>query len=258
MEKQVPEHSFYELFPKSSESVLLIPTWNEGERIKNELKTLKQHGVNTQVDIILMDGGTTDGSINQELLQAMGVRGVLTIPEKGQGRAYRTGFAKAVEDNYLYVVTVDGNNKDNVEIVPQFIQKLKEGFHFVQGSRFMKGGYHQNTPFVRLLAIKFFSNPLLSFVSGVRYTETMSAFRGFSVEILKDKRLDLFRDCFVTWEIQWYIASRVPKLGYKVTEIPQSRIYPKNGPIPTKINLGDNFHIIAQLLKVAFGCYNPK
>ncbi|SFB83127.1 dolichol-phosphate mannosyltransferase [Brevinema andersonii] len=258
MKKHVPNHSFFELFPKRSESLLLIPTWNEGERIQNELKTLKQHNVNTQVDIILMDGGTTDGSIDKEFLQNMGVRGVITILEKGQGRAYRTGFAKAVEDNYLYVVTIDGNNKDNVEIVPQFVQKLKEGFHFVQGSRFMKGGYHKNTPLARLLAIKFFSNPLLSLVSGVKYTETMSAFRGFSIEILKDTRLDLFRDCFVTWEIQWYIASRVPKLGYKVTEIPQSRIYPKYGPTPTKINWNGNFHIIIQLLKVAFGCYNPK
>ena len=122
----------------------------------------------------------------------------------------------------------------------------------------MEGGYHENTPKARELAIKYFSNPLLSIVSGFKYTETMSAFRGLNVKILKDERLQIFRDIFQTWELQWYIASRVPKLGYKVTETPQSRIYPNYGPIPTKINWMGNFRIIFQLLKVAIGYYNPK
>lgn len=54
----------------------------------------------------------------------------------------------------------------------------------------------------------------------------MSAFRGFNVDIFKDSRLDIFQ----TWELQWYMASRIPRLGYKTIEVPQSRIYPPKGP----------------------------
>lgn len=258
MTKELPDFSYREFFPKKKKVVLLIPTWNEGQRIQNELKTIKQHHIVEVVDIILMDGNTTDGSINDDFLQDIGVRGVLLITAKGQGNAYRAGFAKAVEDEYEYVVTVDGNNKDNVEIIPQFIRLLEQGYDFVQGSRFMEGGYHENTPKARELAIKYFSNPLLSLISGYEYTETMSAFRGFNINILKDERLQIFRDVFQTWELQWYLSSRIPKLGYKVIEIPQSRVYPASGPIPTKINWLGNFRVMIQLLKVALGFYSPR
>ena len=54
------------------------------------------------------------------------------------------------------------------------------------------------------------------------------------------------------------MANIIPKLGYRVIEIPQNRIYPKKGKIPTKINFIGNIRIIFQLIKVAFGYYNIK
>ncbi|MGL5253590.1 MAG: glycosyltransferase family 2 protein [Brevinema sp.] len=258
MQEQLPSYEYEEFFTKKNNIVLLIPTWNEGSRIQNELRTIKEHHINERVDIILLDGGTSDGSIDADFLNEMSVRGVLTIRAKGQGNAYRVGLYKAVSDNYDYILTVDGNNKDNVEIIPQFIEKLEQGFDFVQGSRFIKGGYHENTPKAREIAIKYFSNPLLSLASGFKYTETMSAFRGFNAKIFRDDRIQAFRGVFQTWELQWYLSTKIPQLGYKVIEIPQSRVYPPSGPIPTKINWAGNFRIIFQLLKVATGYYNPK
>ena len=236
---------------------MLIPCWNEGERIRIELNRLKVKNIPSMVDLILLDGGSTDGSIDDDFLNDIGVKCVITVLEKGQGCAYRAGFKFVADNDYKYCVTVDGNNKDSVEQVPEFIELLKNGVDFVQGSRFMDGGVHENTPLMRYLAIKCFSNPLLSIASGFKYTETMSAFRGFNVSVLKDVRLDIYRDIFKTWELQWYLASRIPRLGYKVKEIPQTRVYPK-GEIPTKINWMGNIRIIIQLTKVALGYYNPK
>lgn len=249
---------YKEFFTKNSDAALLIPCWNEGERIQIELNRINEKNIPNYVDIFLLDGDSTDGSIDDVFLCNIGVRGIFTIKEKGQGSSYRVGFAKVVHENYKYCITVDGNNKDSVEQILEFIELLKTGIDFVQGSRFIKGGYHKNTPLMRFLAIKFFSNPLLSIVSGFKYSETMSAFRGFNVDILKDPRLDIFRDIFKTWELQWYLASRIPRLGYKVKEIPTSRMYPESGKTPTKINWMGNIRIIVQLLKVAFGYYNPK
>ena len=258
MKKYIPKYSYKEFFEKKNDTILIIPVWNEGERIQKELKRLYSVSAYTFLDIILLDGGTTDNSINDDFLKEVHVRGVCSTTAKGQGSSYRIGFNKAIEDDYKYCLTVDGNNKDSVEQVEEFIKLLKNGYDFVQGSRFMKGGYHENTPKAREIAIKYFSNPLLSVVSGFKYTETMSAFRGFNVDILKDERLNIFRDIFKTWELQWYMATRIPKLGYKVIEIPQSRIYPATGPVVTKINWMGNFRIIIQLLKVSIGYYNPK
>lgn len=68
-----------------------------------------------------------------------------------------------------------------------------------------------------------FANPLLSLSSGFKYTETMSAFRGFSMRVIDDERLNIFRDIFQSWELQWYMANTIPKLGYRVIEIPQKK-----------------------------------
>ena len=46
-------------------------------------------------------------------------------------------------------------------------------------------------------------------------------------------------------------------MGYKVIEIPQTRVYPKNGKIPTKINFFGNIQIMVQLIKVVTGYYRP-
>lgn len=56
------------------------------------------------------------------------------------------GLYWALERGYEGVVTIDGNDKDSIEDVPRFLEKLKEGYDLVQGSRFLKGGRAVNTP----------------------------------------------------------------------------------------------------------------
>lgn len=257
MERQIPYYEYKEYFEKRNDYALLIPTWNEGERIRTELNRLKVKNIPKAIDIFILDAGSSDGSLEENFLKEIGIRAILTIKEKGQANAYKSGFSKVSDEKYKGVVTVDGNNKDSVEQVMDFVYLLNI-YDFVQGSRFIGGGNHENTPISRVLAMKLFSNPLLTLSSGFKYTETMSAFRGFSMRIIDDERLNIFREVFQSWELQWYMANMIPKLGYKVIEIPQSRIYPKKGKIPTKIKFIGNIRIVFQLIKVALGFYNVK
>ncbi|ASJ21382.1 glycosyltransferase family 2 protein [Brachyspira hampsonii] len=258
MERQVPEYEYKEYFSKRNEYCLLIPTWNEGERIKIELNRLKNKDIPKQIDIFILDAGSTDGSINDNFLKEIGVRAVLTIRMKGQANAYKAGFSKVSNEKYKGIVTVDGNNKNNVEQTMEFVELLEKGYDFVQGSRFMKGGHHENTPILRLLGMKLFSNPLISMSSGFKYTEIMSSFRGYKMDIIDDEKINVFRDIFQTWDLLLYLSNRIPQLGYKVIEIPQIRVYPKKGKTPTKINVIGNIRIIIQLIKIALGIYNYK
>lgn len=257
MERQIPYYEYKEYFEKRNDYALLIPTWNEGERIRIELNRLKVKNIPKAIDIFILDAGSSDGSLDENFLKEIGIRAILTIKEKGQANAYKSGFSKVSDEKYKGVVTVDGNNKDSVEQVMDFVYLLNI-YDFVQGSRFIGGGNHENTPISRVLAMKLFSNPLLTLSSGFKYTETMSAFRGFSMRIIDDERLNIFREIFQSWELQWYMANMIPKLGYKVIEIPQRRIYPKKGKIQTKINFIGNIRIVFQLIKVALGFYNEK
>lgn len=260
MERQIPNYEYKEYFSKRNEYCLLIPTWNEGERIQIELKRLKDSDIPGKIDIFLLDAGSTDGSINDDFLKDIGVRAVLTIRMKGQANAYKAGFSKVSDEKYKGIVTVDGNNKNSVEQTMEFVDLLEKGYDFVQGSRFIKGGYHENTPVLRLLGMKLFSNPLISMSSGFKYTEIMSSFRGYKMDIINDERIAIFRDVFQTWDLLLYLSNKIPQLGYKVIEIPQIRVYPKKGKTPTKINVIGNIKIIIQLVKIAVGFYdfNPK
>ena len=159
----VPDYTVREFAPRAAEYCLLIPIINEGARIARELARAQAAGVDKQVDIILCDGGSTDGSMAPEKLAGEGVNTLLTKTGPGkQGAQLRMGLHFALTFGYKGVLTIDGNNKDSIEDVPEFVAKLKEGYDLVQGSRFIRGGHAVNTPPVRYAAVRLVHAPLIS------------------------------------------------------------------------------------------------
>lgn len=258
MKIEIPEHEIHEFFPKRTPYSVGIPIINEGEKIKKQLLSMKRLGLDNIADIIIFDGGSNDGSTDVRFLKSCGVRTLLVKTGPGkQGAQFRMGFAYLLAEGYEGVVTIDGNGKDSVENIPDFIEKLQNGFDFVQGSRFVKGGAHLNTPLSRLLGIKLLHAPWISHVSGFPFTDTTSAYRGLSRKLIADERLDLFRNVFSSYELIFYMSIKAPRLGYKTTEIPVTRRYPE-GKVPTKIKPLDNLKIIATLGKLTMGHYDPR
>ena len=139
-------YTITEFAPRSSDYCLLIPVINEGARILTELGRAQKAGVDKMADIILCDGGSTDGSMKPDTLQLYGVNTLLVKTSAGrQGAQLRMGLHFALARGYKGFLTIDGNNKDSIEDVPRFIEKLKEGYDLVQGSRFRRGGHAINT-----------------------------------------------------------------------------------------------------------------
>jgi len=255
---EVPSHTIDVFSPKRSSYCVGIPVLNEGEKIHKQLKEMKKFGLDRYADILLFDGGSTDGALEKAFLREQGVRGLLTKTGAGrQGAQLRMGFAFVLKEGYLGIVTIDGNHKDSVEDIPKFIEKLKEGFHFIQGSRFVPGGRAINTPWMRWLAVRLIHAPALSWASGFHFTDTTLAYRGISSLVLSDDRLALFRNIFSGYELLFYMSARIPSLGYNCTEIAVTRSYPSKGKTPTKITWCGNFGILRELYRVIRGFYNP-
>lgn len=61
----VPRYTVKELNRKKCKYSLCIPVYNEGERIIKEIERAANAKVQESVDIILIDGGSTDGSIEK-------------------------------------------------------------------------------------------------------------------------------------------------------------------------------------------------
>ena len=254
---QYPAFDTTEFQPRRRRYALCVFMINEGTRIQSQLQ--KMRPLTAQVDLILADGGSTDGSLSPDLLQASGGRALLT--KRGPGKLsaqMRMAFAYAMDQGYEGVVVVDGNDKDDTSAVPAFLAALEAGVDHVQGSRYIPGGRAINTPFTRHWGVKLLHSPLISLAAGRRWTDTTNGFRAYSRKFLLDPRVQPFREVFTAYELHYYLAIRAARLGFQCQELPVTRSYPAGAPAPTKISpIKGNLKIIRTLVECCLGKFNP-
>ncbi len=256
--RQVPSFTVQRFAARKNRFCLGIPVLNEDGKILKELAQLQD--LSPEVDTVIADGGSTDGSTEPARLASLGVTALLTKTGPGRLSAQlRMLFNFALEEGYAGVITIDGNGKDGIEGIELIRERLEGGWDFVQGSRFVPGGHHANTPLDRNIGVRLLHAPLISLGAHFRYTDTTNGLRGWRREVLEDPAVDPFRDVFDTYNLHYYLSVRVPRLGYRVCEVPVSRVYPASGPTPTKIS---GFRLRAHVLRLALdavaGRYNPR
>ncbi len=242
----------------NSRIAVIIPIWNEGAAILDQLRRMQDASLH--LDIVLCDGNSSDGSTSVSRLKGLGVRTLLVTDQVGLGTALRLGFCYAMDHGYEGVIALDGNGKDGVEAISVFGECLVKGFDLVQGSRFMTGGRHSNTPWERYIGIRLLIAPAMSMAAGFRYTDPTNGFKGLSRRFLLDDSVQPLRPVFQQFNLQFYLNYIAPRLGFRVTEIPVSRVYPKGVSTPTKIvGIRAKWRLLRQFFGVIFGRYNlPK
>ena len=231
---------------------------NEGQRFRDQLARMRPHLAD--LDLVVADGGSTDGSADPELCRQGGARALLV--KKGEGglsAQMRMAFAYCLDEQYDGIITIDGNNKDDPSALPSFRKALADGYDHVQGSRYVPGGHAINTPLVRHYAVTLLHAPLISLAAGFHYTDTTNGFRAYSRRMLLDPRVAPFRDVFRAYELHYYLAIRSARLGYRCVEIPVTRAYPTHGATPTKIRgVRGNARILRTLLSATRGAWDPE
>lgn len=253
---ELPDFTLDELRLKKHSYCICVFVINEGKRVQKQLKQMQKYA--KQIDIIVADGGSRDGSLEIPFLRSVNVRALLT--KKGPGKLsaqMRMAFAYALDQGYQGVVIIDGNGKDGVSAIPNFIKLLDKGYDHIQGSRFIKGGHAINTPIERHIAVRVLHSPLISLASRHYHSDTTNGFRAYSSKLLADPQIAVFRDIFQTYELHYHLAiesARAKK--FKLTETPVARTYPAKGKIPTKISpVKGNAHILGILFKAVAGKY---
>jgi len=196
--------------------------YNEGEKIR---RVISRHPKDRNYDFMVMDDGSTDGS-----LSGPGLDGVIILrneTNQGIGFAMKKVFQYAIDNNYDILGIQAGNDKDDPLEFPRLIDPIVKGeADFVQGSRFLPGGGYGNTPAYRIVATKIVHPLLFSVAVGKRLTETTNGFRAFRVSLLKDERINWRQDWLNKYELEPYLMYKVIKLGYKHAEAPCTKVYP--------------------------------
>lgn len=244
--------------PRTHRWAICVFVINEGEKIRKQVKAMTRF--TDRIDVIVADGGSSDGSLTPELMEENGATALLVKTGPGKLSAQmRMAFHHCMNEGYHGVVVIDGNGKDGLDAIPSFIDALEEGWDHVQGSRFIPGGHHENTPLSRYLAVNLLHAPMVSLASGFRYTDTTNGFRAYSRLLLTDPKIDIFRPCFDRYQLHYHLAIEAARRGFRVKEVPVSRVYPASGKTPTKIKgFSGLFAVLRQLFDVCVGKYRKK
>ena len=255
----VPEYVETVFKEKQHKYCLLIPLMNEGDRFKSQVKKMRSNGLFDLVDVIICDAGSTDGTTDHDYLSQNNFRALLV--RKGKGRYstdLRMGYSWAIKQGYEGYITVDGNDKDGTEAIGLFIKALDQGYDYIQGSRYVKGGQAIRTPLIRTLALKIINEPVMTCCAHKHLTDTTNGFRAYSKKFMLDDRVLPFRDIFWGYELIYYLPIRACRLGFKTTEVPVTRAYPESGEVPTKVGgFKGNLYQLSILHHCIWKHYNP-
>ncbi len=201
--------------------ICIAPCYNELHKIDKVVSRMDNKIVD---EVLIVDDGSTDGS--PETAKSRGATILSLGKQHGVGFALRSGIKYAIKKRFDIIVIIAGNNKDNPKEIVRLLNPItKEGYHFVQGSRFKKGGEYGKMPFYRLVATKLHSW-LFSIVSGKKITESTNGFRALTTSLFNDKRIKIDQKWLDKYELEPYLYYKVIKLGYKTKEVPVSKIYP--------------------------------
>ena len=144
-------------FPEVS---IVMPCLNEADTIANCIakaaRALSEHGI--AGEIIVADNGSTDGS--QAIAAQLNAQ-LINVRERGYGSALMSGIAAA---RGKFIVMGDADDSYDFLEIPKFVEKLRQGYDFVQGCRLKAGGgqiARGAMPFLH----RVWGNPMFSFLA---------------------------------------------------------------------------------------------
>ena len=211
--------------------IAIAPVLNEEAKIGEVVRRTPRPLVD---EMLVIDDGCTDRS--PEVARELGARVISMGHVAGVGAAIRAGYAEAVSGGFDVAVVMAGNNKDSPEEIPLLLDAIiDEGADFVQGSRFLKGDANFGPmPFYRKVATRV--HPLLfSLVARHRVTESTNGFRAIRRRVLEDSEIDLDQAWLDEYELEPYLYLRTIRQGYKVAEVPVTKVYPPKALGQTKM-----------------------
>ena len=230
--------------------LLIVPAWNEGQKIGYVVERTPKDIVDK---IVVIDDGSTDdtariaGKAGAEVISLGSVRGV--------GFAIREGIRLAKKEGFDIVAIIAGNNKDDPAELPRLLDPICSGdYDFVMGSRYLSGGgTGGDMPFYRKIATRI--HPwLVSLFSGRQVTESTNGFRAIRTSVFDDPRIDLNQSWLDHYELEVYLLMKILKLGIRATEAPVTKIYPPKEIGNTKMRpLIDWWNMLRPIFLVGFG-----
>ena len=203
-----------------SDSVVIIPTYNEKENIEAIIR--KVFSLEKEFNVLVVEDNSPDGTaaIVKRLMQEFPER--LFIEERkgklGLGTAYIHGFKWALDKGYDYIFEMDADFSHNPEdLIRLYNAVAGEGNDVAIGSRYITGVNVVNWPMGRVL-MSYYASAYVRFVTGLSIRDTTAGFMCYRADVLRQIDLDNIR--FTGYAFQIEMKYTAVKMGFKVVEVP--------------------------------------
>lgn len=202
-----------------SESLVLIPTYNEKENIEAIIRAV--FSLSVPFHVLVIDDNSPDGTATiVKGLQSEFAESLFLLERAGKqglGRAYMAGFEWALAHNYDLIYEMDADFSHNPNDLVRLRQACLDGADVAVGSRYVSGVNVVNWPMGRVL-MSYFASKYVRFVTGLPVADTTAGFKCYRKEVLQTIELDKIR--FVGYAFQIEMKFTAYKCGFKVTEVP--------------------------------------
>ena len=205
---------------QTSDSIVIIPTYNERENIENIIRAV--FGLEKTFHILIIEDGSPDGTaaIVKTLQQEFPDR-LFMIERKGKlglGTAYITGFKWALEHSYEYIFEMDADFSHNPNDLPRLYEACAvQGGDVAIGSRYVSGVNVVNWPMGRVL-MSYFASKYVRIVTGLPIHDSTAGFKCYRRQVLET--IDLDHIPFKGYAFQIEMKFTAYKCGFKIIEVP--------------------------------------
>ena len=205
---------------QTSDSIVIIPTYNERENIENIIRAV--FALEKVFHILIIEDGSPDGTANiVKTLQQEFPERLFMIERKGKlglGTAYIAGFKWSLEHNYEYIFEMDADFSHNPADLPRLYKACaEEGADVSIGSRYVSGVKVVNWPMGRVL-MSYFASKYVRLITGLPIHDTTAGFKCYRREVLQTIDLDGIR--FKGYAFQIEMKFTAYKCGFKIVEVP--------------------------------------
>jgi dolichol-phosphate mannosyltransferase len=203
-----------------SDSLVIIPTYNEKENIEKILRFV--FNLPKLFHVLIIEDNSPDGTadIVKRLMKEFPDR--LFIEERkgklGLGTAYIHGFKWALARNYDYIFEMDADFSHNPsDLIKMYDAAKREGADVVVGSRYIRGVNVVNWPMGRVL-MSYYASAYVRFITRIEVRDTTAGFVCYTRKVLETINLDRIR--FIGYAFQIEMKYTAWKLGFKIFEEP--------------------------------------
>ena len=204
-----------------SDSIVIIPTYNEKENIENIIRyTFK---LKKEFDILIIDDGSPDvtADIVKKLMNEFPKRLFLEQRQGklGLGTAYIHGFRWALDRDYQYVFEMDADfSHPPKKLIDMYNACCNDGADVAIGSRYLDGKISVvNWPIGRVL-MSYCASMYVRFVLGVKICDATAGFVCYTRRVLE--KMDFNKIEFVGYAFQIEMKYTAYRLGFNIKEVP--------------------------------------